>query len=77
MLKMLVFLCLLAVLWGCATDAEMEAYYHEQCLVDRVSFKNIEPGTPEFLYCLELYRSGLGGYENDLHSGDGLGQFAD
>ncbi|MEQ8195225.1 MAG: hypothetical protein RIB59_12135 [Rhodospirillales bacterium] len=65
------------LLAGCVTDAEMEAYYREQCLFDRVTFKKIEPGSPEFEYCLELYRSGLGGYENDIHGGAGLGQFAD
>jgi len=62
---------------GCATDAEMESYYHQECQYDRVQFKKIKPGTPEYKHCLELYRSGIGGDENDLHSGEGLGQFAD
>ena len=65
------------LLTGCVTDAEMEAYYRERCQYDRITFKEIVPGSDEFEYCMELYRSGLGGYENDLHGGAGLGQFAD
>ncbi|MEL0107844.1 MAG: hypothetical protein ACO3MW_06115 [Rhodospirillales bacterium] len=62
------------LLMSCATDAEMEAYYHEQCLVDQVTFENIEPGSPAYLHCIDLHRSGLG---DDPFGGEGLGQFAD
>ncbi|MEX2452053.1 MAG: hypothetical protein WD407_14445 [Rhodospirillales bacterium] len=65
------------LLVGCVTDAEMEAYYRERCQYDRITFKKIEPGSAELEYCLELYRSGLGGHENDPLGGAGLGQFAD
>ena len=74
MLKSIVVLGLIGFLIGCVSDAEMEAYYNEQCQFDRITFKTIQPGTPEFEYCLELHRSGLDG---DPHGGVGLGQFAD
>ncbi len=77
MLKATVIMYLSCFLIGCVSDAEMEALYRQQCQFDRITFEQIKPGTAEFEHCLDLYRSGLGGYENDPHGGVGLGQFAD
>ena len=77
MLKAAVVICFSGFLIGCVSDVEMEAIYRQQCQFDRITFEHIKLGTPEFEYCLDLYRSGLGGFENDSHGGVGLGQFAD
>jgi len=73
-MKTVLALCLSGFLVGCVSDAEMESYYRAQCQFDRITFKNIKPGSAEFEYCLELHRSGLDG---DIHGGEGLGQFND
>ncbi len=64
------------IIAGCTTEAEWEAYNHQQCLYDRVTQEKIEPDSAGYKLCRELIESGLYDFDYELYGHDSFSQFA-